>query len=310
MLCPFYIARTNFMIDHDRLFKELLTTFFVEFLDLFLPEIASTLDRDSIHFLPQEYFGDLTSGEDKIIDLLVEVKQSGEDVGFLVHVEAQSYTQSDFARRMFFYFARLYQKYVQKIYPIVVFSFDEPLRAESQTYSVEFPGLKVLEFNFAAIQLNRLDWRDFLNQRNPVAAALMAKMQIASADRPKVKAECLRILATLQLNSARSRLISGFIDTYLRLNESEEQLFAEEIGKLETIEQERVMEITTSWMQQGIEQGERSLVLRLLTRRVGEVPESLKTQIEALPIAQLELLGEALLDFSSVTDLELWLAHL
>ena len=74
------------------------------------------------------------------------------------------------------------------------------------------------------------------------------------------------------------------------------------------------MEITTSWMQQGIEQGieqgERSLILRQLTRRVGEVPESLKTQIEALLIAQLELLGEALLDFSSVTDLELWLAHL
>lgn len=25
------------MIDHDRLFKELLSTFFIEFLDLFLP---------------------------------------------------------------------------------------------------------------------------------------------------------------------------------------------------------------------------------------------------------------------------------
>lgn len=64
------------MIDHDRLFKELLTTFFVEFLELFLPEIASSLDRDSIRFLPQEYFADLTSGEDKMIDLLVEVKHA------------------------------------------------------------------------------------------------------------------------------------------------------------------------------------------------------------------------------------------
>jgi predicted transposase/invertase (TIGR01784 family) len=90
------------MIDHDRLFKELLTTFFGEFLDLFLPEIAGTLDRDSIRSLPQEYFADLTSGEDKIIDLLVEVKQFGENVGFLVQVEAQSYKQSDFTQRMFF----------------------------------------------------------------------------------------------------------------------------------------------------------------------------------------------------------------
>ncbi|MBE9014090.1 flagellar assembly protein H, partial [Pseudanabaenaceae cyanobacterium LEGE 13415] len=71
------------MIDHDRLFKELLSTFFLEFLDLFLPEIAATLDRTSVRFMPQEYFADLTTGEDKIIDLLVEVRQAGEAVGFL-----------------------------------------------------------------------------------------------------------------------------------------------------------------------------------------------------------------------------------
>mgnify|MGYP001806258758 CR=1 FL=1 len=29
------------MIDPDRLFKELLTTFFVEFLELFFPEVAA-----------------------------------------------------------------------------------------------------------------------------------------------------------------------------------------------------------------------------------------------------------------------------
>jgi|GEM_PF-2466122 hypothetical protein len=35
-------------IDHDRLFKELLSTFFVEFVDLFFPEMAAYLDRDSL----------------------------------------------------------------------------------------------------------------------------------------------------------------------------------------------------------------------------------------------------------------------
>lgn len=33
------------MIDHDRLFKELLTTFFVEFLELFLPEVVTYVER-------------------------------------------------------------------------------------------------------------------------------------------------------------------------------------------------------------------------------------------------------------------------
>jgi hypothetical protein len=103
-----------------------------------------------------------------------------------------------------------------------LFSFDEPSREEPNRYSVEFEDLKVMEFNFFSIQLNRLNWRDFLNQRNPVAAALMAKMRIDAADRPRVKVECLRLLATLRLDPARSQLISGFVDTYLRLNVQEE----------------------------------------------------------------------------------------
>ncbi|WP_242051319.1 hypothetical protein [Nostoc spongiaeforme] len=44
------------MPEHDRLFKELLSTFFIEFLELFLPQLASTIDPNSIRFLPQEYF--------------------------------------------------------------------------------------------------------------------------------------------------------------------------------------------------------------------------------------------------------------
>jgi Domain of unknown function (DUF4351)/Putative transposase, YhgA-like len=300
-------------IEHDRLFKELLSTFFFEFLELFLPDIASTVDIESIQFLPQEYFADLTAGEEKIIDLLVEVQQAGEDVGFLVHIEAQSYTEADFARRMFFYFARLYQKYRQRVYPIVVFSFDEPYRVESNCHIVEFPNRKVLEFSFEAIQLNRLNWRDFLSQRNPVAAALMAKMQIMPEDRPKVKVECLRILATLRLDAARTRLISGFVDTYLRLNPSEETIFQAEIDKIEPSDRGEIMQIVTSWMQQGIEQGieqgERSLILRILVHRVGAVPDGLVDQLNGLSREQLESLGVALLDFSELADLENWLTE-
>ena len=42
-----------------------------------------------------------------------------------------------------------------------------------------------------------------MQQANPVASALMAKMNIADSDRPKVKLECLRLLATLRLNPAK-----------------------------------------------------------------------------------------------------------
>jgi hypothetical protein len=37
------------------------------------------------------------------------------------------------------------------IYPVVIFSFNEPKRAQVPNYRVMFPDLKVLEFQFAAI---------------------------------------------------------------------------------------------------------------------------------------------------------------
>jgi hypothetical protein len=71
------------------------------------------------------------------------------------------------------------------------------------------------------------------------------------------------------------------------------------------------MEIVTSWMEQGLEQGalrEKSLVLRQLTRRLGNLPPSMQSQVSALPLEQVESLGEALLDFVGLTDLERWLS--
>lgn len=70
-------------------------------------------------------------------------------------------------------------------------------------------------------------------------------MRTAPEDRPKVKAECLRLLATLRLDPARTKLISGFVDTYLKLNAVERQVFQAEIGRIETTNQEEVMEIVT-----------------------------------------------------------------
>jgi hypothetical protein len=122
----------------------------------------------------------------------------------------------------------------------------------------------------------------------------MSKMRIAPADRPKVKAECLRSLVTLRLDPARTELISGFVDTYLQLNAQEEQVFQGELGRLEGAEQEEIMQIVTSWMQKGIEQGEKSLILRQLERKLGTLSLTTLNQVEDLTQTQLEQLGESL----------------
>ena len=144
-------------INHDQKFKELISTFFIEFLDLFLPELARTIEPNSVIFREQEYFVDLVEGETKIIDLLAEVKLAGEEATVLIHIEPQSTSQTSFPQRLFFYFSRLHQKHLKRIYPIALFSYDQPAEAAKSQYTVEFPNLKVLEFNFTAIQLNRLN---------------------------------------------------------------------------------------------------------------------------------------------------------
>ncbi|MFQ4140728.1 DUF4351 domain-containing protein [Chlorogloeopsis sp. ULAP02] len=295
------------MIDHDRLFKELIQTFFWEFIELFLPEILEYLVQDSLSFLTEEIFTDVTTGDKRRIDLLAQVKWRGEDSYFLIHLENQAYNQKEFERRMFHYFARLDAKYLVPIFPIVIFSYDEPKRPEKSQYTVKFPNRKILEFNYFAIQLNNLNWRNFLNQPNPVAAALMAKMDFKPEERVRVKLECLRMLVTLQLNSAKIELISGFIDTYLRLNATEEQELETELKQANLVEEEEIMEIVTSWMQKGIEQGEQKIIKRQLKRRFNNIDYTLENRINDLSSEQLENLADAIFDFQSLEDLINWL---
>jgi len=301
------------MIDHDRLFKELLSTFFPEFVALFLPDVATYLEPNSLIFLNQEIFVDVTSGEKYEADLVVQGKFRDRESLFIIHLEHQSYSEADFNQRMFRYFARLHEKYALPIYPVVLFSFDAPYRPETTSYRIEFPGWQVLEFNYRVIQLNRLNWQDFANQPNPIASALMSKMRMETQERPQVKLISLQLLGSLGLNPAQWQLISGFIDIYLKLNTEEQEVFEQELARIEPVQQEEVMEIVTSWMETGIQKGLKqealSLVRRQLNRRCGSLLPELQQQIQGLSLEKLEELGEALLDFTSADDLTSWLQN-
>jgi predicted transposase/invertase (TIGR01784 family) len=57
----------------------------------------------------------------------------------------------------------------------------------------------------------------------------------------------------------------------------------------------------------GRQLGEMALVLRQLRRRFGPLTPAQETRIQALPVTELETLGEALLDFQTAADLTAWL---
>ncbi len=79
---------------------------------------------------------------------------------------------------------------------------------------------------------------------------------------------------------------------------------------LDEDQQEDVMNLSTAyleWEQKTLEQGEQKVIIRQLNRRLGEINPPLIEQIRQLPVEQLEELAEALLDFSTVANLQQWL---
>ncbi len=267
-------------MDHDRLFKELIKTFFVDFLQLFLPELAAAVDLTrQVVFLDKEVMTDVTRGKKYTTDLLVKARVHDQDSHLLIHLESQAQKQSDFAARMFRYFARLHELYDLPVYPIALLSYDRPRTREPAHFKSVVAGFHVLHFRFKTIQLNRLRWRNYLKMQNPVACALMAKMAIDEKDRPRVQFECLRLLATLQLDRARMQLISGFVDSYLSLTEMEVQKFRQLLKEIPPEEQQKMLEITTSWKEEGRREG------KLEGRREGKLEGKVEGLLEGLGLA-------------------------
>ena len=66
-------------------------------------------------------------------------------------------------------------------------------------------------------------------------------------------------------------------------------------------------DILQKGLQQGKQEGELAVVLRQLTRRLGTVEPQMQDRLRGLSTTQLEDLAEALLDFTSATDLTNWL---
>jgi len=85
---------------------------------------------------------------------------------------------------------------------------------------------------------------------------------------------------------------------------------AKEEGKEEGVQigrQEGRQEGVQIGRQEGVRLGEAKLLIRLLSRRFGNLSPSQQERIAALPLEELECLGEALLDWQSSTDLPDWL---
>jgi len=130
--------------------------------------------------------------------------------------------------------------------------------------------------------------------RGSVQSQAIIELQALPLDHPYQKAT-LELVYNLREN--------------LRVNQELETDDRELIMRLEPLYQRNREQAKEEGRQEGKQEGEKNLILRLLHRRIGEIDLLLIERIVGLSIEQLENLGEALLDFSSVADLEAWLTQ-
>jgi predicted transposase YdaD len=83
------------------------------------------------------------------------------------------------------------------------------------------------------------------------------------------------------------------------------QLNFEEVRQMLDLKEANLTQ--TRFYQDVLQKGEANLVLRQLQRRCGVLSVTQQELIRSLPVAQLEALGDALLDFGGMADLEVWL---
>ena len=109
----------------------------------------------------------------------------------------------------------------------------------------------------------------------------------------------------LRLDLVEAILINKF--PQLSIEEVRQMLNLKEADVTQTRFYQEVFQIG---QQDGRQEGRQKtieIVLRLLSRRCGQLPIAQQIQIKSLPIADIENLAEALLDFKGMEDLEIWL---
>lgn len=98
-------------------------------------------------------------------------------------------------------------------------------------------------------------------------------------------------MVILKLDPAKSRLISKFVDTYLRLNTKDEATFQAELAKLGPQQKEDIMQAMTSWEEKGMEKATQTIALKMLCKNLdlGTIAE-----FTGLTIVQLQKLQDQL----------------
>ena len=173
-------------------------------------------------------------------------------------------------------------------------------------------GSELPHRNLLNSQVERLYLEDLLHQDDLSPNLALLRLIVTPKDQAGLAArKILNSVSTeaefqLKLDLVESILVNKF--TQLTLEEIQKMLNLKEADITQTRFYQEVLEIgEKKGLQQGLQQGEANLTIRLLKRRCGNLTAIQEQKVRSLSISQLESLGEALLDFQNMSDLENWL---
>jgi len=111
-------------VDYDGAWKEVLERFFEEFISFFFPRAHAGIDWSmDYEFLDKELQQVVRDAElgRRLADKLVRVwSREGEEAWVLVHVEVQGHPDPEFAKRMYVYNYRLFDRYDRRVATLAV----------------------------------------------------------------------------------------------------------------------------------------------------------------------------------------------
>jgi Domain of unknown function (DUF4351) len=299
----------------DSPWKEILESYFPQFMAFFFPEAYSQIDWNcGFEFLDgelQQITREAETGK-RITDKLVKVYlRNGKEQWIAAHIEIQNQKEDKFGERIFIYFARLRDKFQREVASFAVLGdTDKSWRPDS--FATETLGCN-LQFFFSIAKL--VDYKQRKEELeasdNPFAVVVQAHLA-AQATKNKESQQRRRkqkfALTTKLYEKGLSRQevinLFRFIDWAMALPPELEEAFRNDLFVYKGGEN---MAYITSIERMAMAKGKADLVIKQLNFKVGQLSEETLARIVSLPIEQLEKLAEDLLNFSDSNDLADWL---
>lgn len=308
--------------QYDTPWKEAVEHYFAEFMAFYFPDAHRQIDWSlGYTFLDQELQAVTRDAENgkRFVDKLVQVHRlSGQEDWIYIHLEIQGVSQAEFAKRMFVYNYRIFDKYDRPVASMAVLADDSP-EWKPQTYGFEVLGCQhVLHFPVAKLMDYAQQMHALQDHPNPFALVTLAHLQTkATRQDPQARYEAKWSLIKTLLNRGwgKERIVEllKVIDWMMHLPEHFKQQLWQNLSQLA---KEKNMPYVTSFeqicidkgmqagmqagLQAGRQAGEAAALQKLLAKRFGAIPAAIQTQISTASAEQIDAWLDRVLDAPSL----------